>query len=590
MNAERNILKRLYENCTFEDDTLDEKTYTVGDTQYWKRGGKTYKWTQSGGRQECSEDEYYKALSGGTSGNDVVKNTDPSNDKARVSSGVDKDYSNVKLGDEIKWQGKSYTLIDDENEEGSLIFRPTEMVTDDAFDGYGDASDDIYLDRSQLKPKSSEPMVDKGKKYKDMYAKATADYEKSLTKDDKEELDKINKHSAKRSGEYMAKLYHDAMHPNDNNEPKYRVGDTVHFIDKNAPNKASISSIKVKVAKVNPDGTSELEDENGNTFKGSKEHNLINPDKEKLYPSGKKEPIDHAKVKMKPDKITSQGKTFKVKDGVITMSMYDTNKRISAVNKFAKENGYKVEYEESSKKKSEPTTAKDEIKSNLIKKYGDKVTLGSIEKIPNRNKPGYDAYFAKGYYKDDKGRVNHFNDLMYSKSNNESEPEMPKGMRTVQTPAGEMYRVDSKSGSDFIQINPTGKGKYELVVYDNGSLSPTDKKQDLSKEDAFKLAKDAMDKSEYYKTGKVSSIDKRRNEFYDDSESDYVNYDGVKNFDHTTWDIDGYETTIKRNDSGRGYYLQNEDFDMEFDTKGDLVDYLKDNEASFAGYDSENDY
>lgn len=88
---------------------------------------------------------------------------------------------------------------------------------------------------------------------------------------------------------------------------------------------------------------------------------------------------------------------------------------------------------------------------------------------------------------------------------------MPKGMRSVQFSNGEGYRVDSKSGSDFIQINPTGKGKYELVVYDNGSLPPTDKKQDLSKEDVFKLAKDAMDKSEYYKTGKVSSIDKRPN-------------------------------------------------------------------------------
>ena len=112
MNSERNILKRLYENCTFEDDTLDEKTYTVGDTQYWKRGGKTYKWTQSGGRQECSEDEYYKALSGGTSGNDKVNNTDPVNDKAR-----DTDVSSAKVGDTKTLGDWSYTKVGNDSWE-----------------------------------------------------------------------------------------------------------------------------------------------------------------------------------------------------------------------------------------------------------------------------------------------------------------------------------------------------------------------------------------------------------------------------------------------------------------------------------------
>lgn len=81
MNSEREIIKRLFENCNFEDDVLNEKTYTVGDTQYWKRNGKTYKWTASGGRSECSEDEYMKAISGSSSNS--VQNTEPTNDKAR---------------------------------------------------------------------------------------------------------------------------------------------------------------------------------------------------------------------------------------------------------------------------------------------------------------------------------------------------------------------------------------------------------------------------------------------------------------------------------------------------------------------------
>lgn len=74
MNSEREILHRL-----FESEDLDEKTYTVGDTQYWKRSGKFYKWTSSTGKSECSEDEYYKALSSGES----VMNTDPNDDKAK---------------------------------------------------------------------------------------------------------------------------------------------------------------------------------------------------------------------------------------------------------------------------------------------------------------------------------------------------------------------------------------------------------------------------------------------------------------------------------------------------------------------------
>ena len=99
MSYEREIIKRLWESKDYEneigDDPIDEKTYTVGDTQYWKRGGKTYKWTASGGKSECSEDEYMKAISGGSdnsSGNSgAVKNTDAKDDKANESEPKDYD-------------------------------------------------------------------------------------------------------------------------------------------------------------------------------------------------------------------------------------------------------------------------------------------------------------------------------------------------------------------------------------------------------------------------------------------------------------------------------------------------------------------
>lgn len=55
----------------------------------------------------------------------------------------------------------------------------------------------------------------------------------------------------------------------------------------------------------------------------------------------------------KSDTITVKGKTFKAKNGVITVSMYDLQERLSKVEKFAKDNGYKVEYAESKKNNSD---------------------------------------------------------------------------------------------------------------------------------------------------------------------------------------------------------------------------------------------
>ena len=43
-------------------------------------------------------------------------------------------------------------------------------------------------------------------------------------------------------------------------------------------------------------------------------------------------------------RITIQGKTFKVVDGVIEVSMYDLMSRINKIERLAKENGWKVVY------------------------------------------------------------------------------------------------------------------------------------------------------------------------------------------------------------------------------------------------------
>lgn len=89
-----------------EDQVLDEKTYTVGDKQYWRRGGKCYCWTASNGKIECSEEEYMKAISGGNANNDAPKNTEPSEDKAKLF-----DPSSFEVGAKMDLGDWSYTKV-----------------------------------------------------------------------------------------------------------------------------------------------------------------------------------------------------------------------------------------------------------------------------------------------------------------------------------------------------------------------------------------------------------------------------------------------------------------------------------------------
>lgn len=428
-------------------DKLNEKTYTVGDTQYWKRNGKTYKWTADGGRQECSEDEYYKALSGGTSSNDAVKNTEPTEDKANdpVDDTLEKDvhnYLNHSLG-----SGETNARVDGikRNKDGTItIDYSTDVkvpVGVDSETGAQEYEDDTEYKSVTLKPED----LKKSSVDNDMHAKSSNDYEKSQLKLKSSEPAKVG--TTKTLGDWSYT----------------KVGD----------------------------------DSWETTYKGKKQSNRTDADIKRVFSGADTVSVDDKSEYTGPTKKVIQGKTFKVDTSsgkpTITASMYDTNERLSKLNKFAKENGITIEYEES-KKKSEPMVDKG-------KKYKD--------------------MYAKATADYDKSQT-------------------------------------SKDKSDLERINKHSAkrmGDYIDKLYHDTMHPPKD------------------DKIEY-----------------DDSESDYIKYDGVSDFDHTTWSVNGYETTIQKNDRGRGYYLQNEDYDMEFDTKRDLINYLKNSGAEFYGYDSEKDY
>lgn len=77
-----------------------------------------------------------------------------------------------------------------------------------------------------------------------------------------------------------------------------------------------------------------------------------------------------------PTSVKIEQKTFRIKDGKISASMYDTQSRISKVTKYAKENGLEVEWLESKKEASEqasdPIYQVQQKKKEASKKYDSK--------------------------------------------------------------------------------------------------------------------------------------------------------------------------------------------------------------------------
>lgn len=79
--------------------------------------------------------------------------------------------------------------------------------------------------------------------------------------------------------------------------------------------------------------------------------------------------------KKTPTSVKIEQKTFRIKDGKISASMYDTQSRISKVTKYAKENGLEVEWLESEKKAdkaSDPIYQVQQKKKEASKKYDSK--------------------------------------------------------------------------------------------------------------------------------------------------------------------------------------------------------------------------
>jgi hypothetical protein len=80
--------------------------------------------------------------------------------------------------------------------------------------------------------------------------------------------------------------------------------------------------------------------------------------------------------KKTPTSVKIEQKTFRIKDGKISASMYDTQSRISKVTKYAKENGLEVEWLESKKEASEqasdPIYQVQQKKKEASKKYDSK--------------------------------------------------------------------------------------------------------------------------------------------------------------------------------------------------------------------------
>lgn len=102
-----------------------------------------------------------------------------------------------------------------------------------------------------------------------------------------------------------------------------------------------------------------------------------------------------------PTSVKIDQKTFRVKDGKIQASMYDTQKRISKLMKFAKENGYQIEWMESKKKygdmnvedvKKKKSSLKEELDhhnnelDNLENKKEDYIKRHGEEKYNERHK------------------------------------------------------------------------------------------------------------------------------------------------------------------------------------------------------------
>lgn len=87
-----------------------------------------------------------------------------------------------------------------------------------------------------------------------------------------------------------------------------------------------------------------------------------------------------------PTSVKIEQKTFRIKDGKISASMYDTQSRISKVTKYAKENGLEVEWLESKKEASKKYDSKREEARQKYDKEADEIR-SEIDKLYESDHP-----------------------------------------------------------------------------------------------------------------------------------------------------------------------------------------------------------
>lgn len=97
-----------------------------------------------------------------------------------------------------------------------------------------------------------------------------------------------------------------------------------------------------------------------------------------------------------PTSVKIEQKTFRIKDGKISASMYDTQSRISKVTKYAKENGLEVEWLESKKEASEQASEadKEETQEPKSEKKADKAS-DPIYQVQQKKKEASKKYDSK---------------------------------------------------------------------------------------------------------------------------------------------------------------------------------------------------
>lgn len=517
-----------------ESKQLDEKTYTVGNTQYWRRNGKCYSWTATGGRKECSEDEYMRAISGSTSGGSV-QHTEPHEDQARQSSEPNQVVANA-LGSYLP--SDQFKRLSSEEKNACLDF---------AYKG-------VNVDK--LSQRSKDIMI-KG-------------YD-SFIKDRQRYANQAKRGQAP------------TPHSSDVDYWNTQISDANRMKDLLSPADNAVVSTP------------------------EKDPNLGKTVKLKSGRTGTIKTMDDLSVEEKREgtfgTVTIQGVKYDVYDSLWSNGFASLVRHEEESNKTTRTPSQEDMIQDIFKSTS--ISSDEELASELEDRINsgeesvghdyslDIYKITGVEHFIHNGKPRV-RFTAKVYGIDYKTGKHFEMDTAISTTRTRSDPTFSKSdlenavSSSSATKDRALLKVD---GEEYYKI---GDNKWEYHPSNSHAMPKiytTDQMLDIANKGKY-VKLDKGSKPEPKKEEPIPKPEEPKKEerpSWDDTESDYISYKDVKRFDHTSWDIDGYETTIVKRPEG-GYYLQNEDYDEEFETKGDLVRYLQDMEADYIGQDSENDY